>query len=352
MRPHAQGVTDFQPRNATAASTNFKNIHHRDLDWQGFFVTANQRTAGGERFAVADNAGLGRRATHVKRDGVAQAQLLTNGLRANHASGWPRLQHADTFAPRIGQRKQAASGLHRIKITLETLFGQMRFELSQIGRDARADIGIRGNGRDTFKLSVLLRQLVRCCDKNAWDFFLNNGLDAHFMRRIPVGVQQQNSDRFDVLCFQLPRHHAHRLFIQLFVNAAVGEQALRHFIAQRTLDQRFMFGEKQVVSVRAIDAANFINVAKTFGDQQGRARTTAFEQRVDGNRRAVQKKIAVLDAGTRAIECVLNAFDKFSVRGKRLAKKQLTAAFVKGDHVGEGAADVHGDAEPPRDGCF
>jgi hypothetical protein len=144
---------------------------------------------------------------------------------------------------------------------------------------------------------------------------------------------------------QLARHFAHLVLVERMVNGAVGQQALRHFVAQRTAHQWFMLGEEQVVGVGTVDASDFIDIAETLRDQQRRLGAGALEQGVDGDGRTVQEQTAVLDVRAGAVERVLDAVDQLAVRGQGLAEGQFAGAFVQDRQVGEGAADVDREAQ-------
>ena len=51
-------------------------------------------------------------------------------------------------------------------------------------------------------------------------------------------------------------------FVQRFQHFAAGKHALIHFIAMHARDQRLMFGEVEIVGIRPVDAADFIDVAE------------------------------------------------------------------------------------------
>ena len=106
-----------------------------------------------------------------------------------------------------------------------------------------------------------------------------------------------------------------------------------------------MLGEKQVVGVGPIDPADLVDVAKTFGDQERRLGTGSLEQRVDDNGRAVQEQVALGQVNPGAIEGVLDALVQMPVGRQGLAKGDLAPGLVKAGHVGEGAANIDGDAQ-------
>ena len=321
------------------------NVHHRNLDRQRAFVAADQCAAGGQRTAFADDARLRGGAAHVKRDRVGQAKLRADRLRADDAGSGAGFEHAHAVAPRVLRRKQAAGRLHHVEVAAKALVGQVLLELADVGGDARADVGVGHRCGDAFKLAVLLRQLVRGTDECVRHLLLQDLLDALLVRGIAVGVQQQHGHRLDVLAGQLTRQRAHRRLVERLVRAAVGAQPLGHFKTQRALDQGRVLVEEQVVGIGAIDAADLVDVAKAFGNQERGPGASALQQRVDGNRRAMQEELAFAQIDVRAVERALDPVDQFAMRRQRLAEQQLAAGLVERGHVGERAANVDGDAQ-------
>ncbi len=106
-----------------------------------------------------------------------------------------------------------------------------------------------------------------------------------------------------------------------------------------------MLREEQVVGVGPVDAADLVDVAKAFGDQQRGVGAGALQQRVDGDGRAVQEQVGVLHIQPGAVQRVLDAVDEVCMRGQGLAEMQRAGALVERRQIGEGAADVDGDAQ-------
>ena len=121
LRANPQRIALADARDAAAAGADFEDIHHRDLDRQRLLVAADQRAPGRQRLAVADHASLRRRAAHIEGDGVLQAELRADGLRADHTSRRAGLQHADAIPARMLDGKQAAGRLHDEEIAAEAL---------------------------------------------------------------------------------------------------------------------------------------------------------------------------------------------------------------------------------------
>ena len=278
-----------------AAGADFEDVHHRDLDRQRALVAADQRAAGRQRPAVADDAGLGRRAAHVEGDRIAHAELRADRLRADHARCRARLQHADAAHARMLRREQAAGRLHDIEIAAEALAAEVRLRARPGSRRRAArrrrwppTVETRSNSRYSCDSSCEAR------DEGAGHFLLQDLLDALLVRRIAVGVQEQDRDGLDAAC-PSTRAPARARQPRRAPCARCRRRASRSATSKRS--ERWtsgsMLAEEQVVGVGPVDAPDLVDVAEALGDQQRRLRAVALEQRVDRDRRAVQEQIAV-----------------------------------------------------------
>ena len=128
--------------------------------------------------------------------------------------------------------------------------------------------------------------------------------------------------------------------VERLVDLAVGQHAFLDLEAQRPLDQRHMFLEEQIVGVRPVDAADLVDVAEAFGDEQRGAGAGALQDGVDGDGRAVQeqRRGAIIAAGFG--DAGGYALDQMRRRRQRLAERERAGFVVEYRDVGEGAADI------------
>ena len=131
------------------------------------------------------------------------------------------------------------------------------------------------------------------------------------------------------------------------MHGAIGAQTLRHFEPQRPAHQRHMLVEEQIIRIGPVHAADLVDVAEAFGRHQRGLGTGALEQRVDGDGRAVQKQMGYVEGDAGALDRRLDALDQRVMRRQRLAEEEPSGAFVEGGEIGEGAADIDGDPQPP-----
>ena len=100
---------------------------------------------------------------------------------------------------------------------------------------------------------------------------LDQLLGARLVTGIAVTVEEQDRDRFDAEAVELRPEMRNFCLVERDVDVAVGQDSLARLEAQRALDQRLVFLEEQVVGIRPVDAADFVDVAKAFGDDAGRS---------------------------------------------------------------------------------
>src|SRR5689334_23846218 len=105
-----------------------------------------------------------------------------------------------------------------------------------------------------------------------------------------------------------------------------------------------MFAEEQVVGVRAVDAADLVDIAETLGDEERGAGAFALEQRIDHHGRAVQEELGIAEARAGLFHALRDAVDHSLRRAECLAEQQLPGRGIEICHVGKRAADVGGEA--------
>ena len=343
LRPHAQRAM-LDARDRAAAGADLENIHHRDLHRQRPVVAADQRLRGGERLALVDHAGLGGGAAHVEGDGILDAERVAERLRADHAGGRAGLEHADALVLRLRRLVEAAGRLHDQERAAKAFAAHVRVDLADIAPHLRADIGVGDHGRAALELAVFLAELVRGRDEHPGMVLLQDRLGARLVRGVGVAVDEQDRAGLDAALLELDAERGDLRLVERLLDLAVREHALVDLEPQRALDQRHVLLEEQVVGVRPVDAADLVDVAEAVGDQQRGLGAGALQDRVDRDRRAVQEQSrrAIVAAGL--LDAAVDAVDQPLRRRQRLAEGQRAGLVVEHRDVGEGAADIGGEA--------
>src|SRR5262249_2848003 len=135
-----------------------------------------------------------------------------------------------------------------------------------------------------------------------------------------VTIEKQNGTGLDAARRERLAKRLDLGLVERALDLAVGEHAFLDLEAQRALDQRHVLAEEEVIGVGPIDAADLVDVAEAFGDQQRGLRAGALEDGVDGDRRAVQEQAsgAIIAAGL--LDALADAVDEALRRRQGLAK--------------------------------
>ena len=167
------------------------------------------------------------------------------------------------------------------------------------------------------------------------------------MRGIGVAVDEADRDGFIALGLQALRQPLQRGLVERFDFAPFGVDAPRHGKAILTRDQRRGQFDVEIILLEAALGPHFDDVAKTLGRDQRRARAAPLDQRIGGQRRAMNDKIDLVRAhprlGADNRDAVENGLFRRGVVGQHF-RRIKPAAHVQHD-VGEGAADIRAEAD-------
>ncbi len=135
------------------------------------------------------------------------------------------------------------------------------------------------------------------------------------------------------------------VFVERDVDLAVGEHALLRLEAQGTLDQRLMLAEEQIVGVRPVDAADLVDVAEAFGNDERGPGAGPLQNGVDGDGRAVEEQPGGGIIGARLLDSGGDPLDEMMRRRQRLAEAELAGPLIERRNVRERAADIGGQPQ-------
>ena len=172
------------------------------------------------------------------------------------------------------------------------------------------------------------------------------------MRRVGVGVQEDDCRRGDALGLQPRCGREHGLFVERNAHAAVDGHPLRHLQAQAARHQGRRLDDADVVELVLALAPDLERVAETLGrDEPGRC-ALALDQRVAEQRGGVHQPA---DVGWRnrafaqqPVDPRHDAARGVVVRGQLLAADLAAGLSVVDNDIGERAPDVDPQPEPLR----
>jgi len=180
------------------------------------------------RAAPVDDAGLGGGAAHVERNGLLEPQRATQRAGADHASGGTRLEHAHALVLGLLRLVQPPGRLHEQELAAESRLRDVVVDAAHVLAHARADVGIRRDGRAALELAVFARELVRGGDERARQARLDDRLHARLVRGVDVTVEQHDRDRFHAEALEALAQRVHARLVERHQHVALGGDALTH----------------------------------------------------------------------------------------------------------------------------
>jgi hypothetical protein len=168
------------------------------------------------------------------------------------------------------------------------------------------------------------------------------------MNRVTERETETDRERFDVFAGQCLQRSFQRLFVQCLHDRACRIHALRYAERQAARHQRRDFFVRLIEQAVALVALDFQQIAKAFGYEQRRARAGPLQHgvRCDGARmreladaREIEPKF-----GMRTAHADQHGFGRIARRRSYFQRLNAAAVFVQDDKIGEGAADVDGNA--------
>src|SRR5262245_31494928 len=174
---------------------------------------------------------------------------------------------------------------------------------------------------------------------------LQDRLGARFVLVPRVAVEEEDGRRLDAALGQHTAECRDLVLVERRLDLAVGQHPLPDLEAQRTLDQRPVLSEEQVVGIGAVDAADLVDVAEAFGDEKRGLGARALQDGVDGDRGAVQEQAGGSVVASRLLHSGIDAVDQAFRRRQGLAEAQIAGAVIEDGDVGERAADIGGETK-------
>ena len=164
------------------------------------------------------------------------------------------------------------------------------------------------------------------------------------MRRIGVGMEQDDRQCFDALASQLIDGTIHCRQIQRHQHIALEVHPLAHLADAPARNETRRAGIEDVHHLVTLPLArHFVNVAKAFGHEQAGNRALFFEDRVKRMGRAMEQIRHRLSAplGTQFFKDMIEDFDLPLRIGRNLFNlPDLTARFIENGDIGKSPADV------------
>ena len=158
---------------------------------------------------------------------------------------------------------------------------------------------------------------------------------------VRVRVQEAHRDRLNALGLQRFARLRHARLLDRGLDLAATQHSLRDLQREPPRHQRAVAMEEQVVGLRAIAAADDVNVTCTTGNHQGGPGALALDQRVDRDRRAVDQLRDRAGFHAALLEAVDHAVSQLGRRGQALGLEERPRLLVETDQIGECSAYIN-----------
>ncbi len=261
----------------------------------------------------------------------------------------PRLHKTDGKLGRGLKRGEPTARSHKQDGAVYAAVCELALQAAEIACHERLDVGVRTGGRQPFVLSDF-RTHPRCKRDRHVRQLLAHARSCRVLV-IRVGVPMQKPDRhaLDPVAGQGRHGSIHGRQIQGAQHAAPCVQPLPNGQTQPTGDQRLRPVDVNVVLLETVLQGHLYGIAVPLGCQQSRSSPAALDQRVGGQRGAMQDepRVTCLRAGTfeHGFDALHHAVGRIVVCRQYLYGDPLGPRSVGFQyHVGERSADVDGQA--------
>ena len=272
--------------------------------------------------------------------------MFSEARREDGAAGRARFHQPNRKLPRRLQGREAAAGRHHQKRTIDAERRQPLLHVRQIARHQRLHVGIGARRGEALELADLRADVARQRDRQFRQRRGKHVAGQQFVARVGVAVQIADGDAFDALLRQGRHQRFDGSRRQRHERLSRRVHALGHRQPPASRHQRLRAVDVHVVLLEAVLERHLEHVAVPFGRHQGRARAAPFDDRVRGQGGAVQHHAEIRRGASSLCQNLAHAFQ--GAGGRRRVGRQNLGADVAAarfeHHVGESAADVHGNA--------
>ena len=166
-------------------------------------------------------------------------------------------------------------------------------EGSQIIGDNRQNIGVDDHCAGSLVLPDLGQDFRRQTDWNLFISGLNQLADPLLVGVIGIGVDQRDGDRFDAVLQQFVDRRLDAVFAKRAQDLAAVVDPLRDLDPVGPRHQRLRLLPRQVVQPRHSEAPYLQDVAKALGGDEAGLNPALFQERIGGDRGAVDHFVKI-----------------------------------------------------------
>ena len=244
---------------------------------------------------------------------------------------------------RTFQRHDAPARMHQENRASGPLACQPLFQPPQIRVHHRLDIGIGDRGVEPLIFPHLRRHFARQRHHRARQPFGQHLGDQTFMRVIDVRVQQPDCHAVIARAGQFIGQRLDLGALKRDQHIAVGVHPFAYHIAAIARQKRRWQLKVQVILFKSAFRAHFDDVAKALRCDQRRARAPPFDQRIGGQRGAVDDLVNRAGRNARLFAHFVQTLDN-RIFGRAIGRQHLGGMDLLAHfqhHIGECAANIH-----------
>ncbi len=294
-----------------------------------------------------DQADLGGGAAHVIADDLLQPETPRHIGGKDRAPRWPTLDEPHReFGGRL-DADQPAAGVDNEDGAARAMPFQPGLQTAEIVGHLRPHIGIGADGVEPLELAHLRRDFRRDRDRQT-DPGRDDLARPAFVGGVHVGMDEADRHRAKAPGRDPVGQGLQRGLVQGRQLLPLRADPARDGEAVLARDQGRRQPQVQVVLVEAAFGPHLDHVAEALGRDEGRARAAPLDQRIGGQRGAVDDDVQIAVAqrrlGQHYVDAVQDRLFRRGVGGQHLGRVHPAVCFQR--DVGEGAADIGAQSGP------
>ncbi len=342
MGAAAQRARLIDPRNRPATGADRLDVDAGKADRGAVFHIP---VAGDGRLAVEHDRDIATGAAHIEPDGVVEATEISDVAARERPGGDAGPGEAPRVLLGALRGHHTAPAVEQQEVAPVALCAQGVVEAEGVLAHHRAERRVHDGRREALVLEDFGQDLGGGRHRHTGEFLHQDLLHAPLVLAVRVGVDEAHRHRFHLALAQHTRHLAGLSLIEGLCHVSEGIDLLGHHqtIAPADVGRGVVLvGIPQVLFGGAPDLDD---IPEPLGGHHRRPRETTRDQRVGRHGGAVGEERHIVEVDPDLLEGAERAFDGILRGARHLADPDLPGALVEHTEVGEGSADVDGDAE-------
>ena len=340
LRADPEQPAGIDPRDAAAARADGVDVDQREVQRHR---VRQVLLVGDGGLAVADEGEIEARASHVAGEHVVEPGRLAEPGRGDGTGGGTGQHRVRRGAARGAGGHHPPVALHQQEPAPESGVGEPPLGGPDVARHQRLHPAVQGGGARALELADLREHLGAGADERVRPQLAGDPGRAPLVGGIRVGVEEVDDERLAARVAERGHRPPELVLVEGNDHPPLRVHALGDVEAELARDQR-LEAAGQAPAVRPGAPAELERVAEPAGGDETALRSLALQDRVGGDGGAVHDGLD--GRGGRAAR-VDSRHEPLGLRAggaRDLGDPEAAGLPVEGEHVGEGAADVHTDA--------